>query len=172
MTERVSHWLPRARLWAVLCVAVSLAPALASAQPGSPIDAQGNLTRMPFDPDLPVVSETVRVEGGSTWFVVYLRTSYDDVVEHYQHAYQWHTELAPDWLLQGYGLDRGAEAMMFTLGYRDSLRFIMHVHEDPESGYTVLKVKADSSGDPTLPYLNSVAPFRASDMEPVVYDDL
>ena len=141
------------------------------AQSGLLFDGSGNLVRMPFDPDLPVVRSVVRQERGGTWFLTYVATRYDDAVEHYQEHYRLQTELAPGWTLVGYGFDVGADAFMFTLSYQGQ-RYRLELAPDSDSAHTILRIRSRGAGAATQPYLHSVAPFRPSDMERVEYNDL
>ena len=134
-------------------------------------DQDGNLIRMPFEPDLPVVRSAVRQERGATWFLTFVAVPYDAVIEHYQDLYQRQTDLAPGWHIVGHGFDAGADAFTFTLAFHQA-RYAFQVVPDPDSTNSILKIRSNGWGAVTQAYLHSVAPFRASDLDPVEYNDL
>lgn len=158
-------------LTAVFLVWTVLPQTSAEAQVDAVFDQDGNLIRMPFEPDLPVARSAVRQERGSTWFLTFVAVPYDTVIEHYQEAYSRQTDLAPGWHLVGYGFDVGADAFTFTLAFHQA-RYAFQVVPDPDSSNTILRIRSDGWGAVTQAYLHSVAPFRANDMDPVEFNDL
>ena len=158
-------------LMTALLVSFLLPQAPAEAQVDAVFDQDGNLIRMPFEPDLPVVRSVVRQERGSTWFLTFVAVPYDTVVEHYQVAYQRQMDLAPGWHIVGHGFDVGADAFTFTLAYHQA-RYAFQVVPDPDSSNTILRIRSNGWGAATQAYLHSVAPFRPNDLDPVDFNDL
>jgi hypothetical protein len=165
-----------ARILTLVCLtaSVSLTFAAGGAPPaaaqGSPFDPSGDLLRMPFDVDLPVTRTETRQEGREQWLLTFVSTGYDDTVEHYRRMYANTDELAPGWLLRGYGYDVGANAFTFTVGFQDQLYF-MQVMPDAGGG-AVLRMRVRGHGVGSRPYLNGVAPYRPSDLAPMPYNAL
>ncbi|MCA9563732.1 MAG: hypothetical protein KC561_09600 [Myxococcales bacterium] len=132
----------------------------------SPIGRDGELTRMPFDPDVPVTrTETQRTANG-TLFVTHTSMDYDSVVEHYQEIYVENWELAPGWTLLGYGFDHGLDAMSFSLNYSDRM-FRLFIRPERGGSGAILYVTGTSLPLQYDPYMDSLAPVMPSDMQPV-----
>ena len=145
-----------------------LPPAMASAQSGT-FDPQGHLTRMPFEPSVPVTRTETRGAGEDIEFINYSSMRYEQVVEHYRRAYQRQTELAPGWTIMGYGFNVPPDAFQFTLAYREQIYRMM---VRPDGSGSVLTVRARGTGLGYQPHLHTAAPYRPSDLPAMPVDNL
>ncbi|MBN1946139.1 MAG: hypothetical protein JW797_10710 [Bradymonadales bacterium] len=135
-------------------------------QDTSVFDEQGNLVRMPFTPDIPVVRSATRHQAGRPSFYSYSSMAYQRAVAHYQDLYQRQVELAPGWRLFGYGYEVATDAYVFTLVYADQV-YRLEIHPDPESGGCILVVRSRGGAMGHQPHFHSIMPLRASDIGPM-----